>query len=161
MSNKEYGCVLVLAAQQCCYRAEISAREPYRPANLSGPVLFCIDTSDSESRRIFQHFSRSTRLPHLCTAPVLIFALFCKFSLNFPDFCKILRICQQIEHFSPQISRNFAGIAGNDGELLEVCEFCRKMQKFSRGIWEFECMGKKEFEIKFREKGKGIYSRLN
>ena len=110
---------------------------------------------------IFQHFSRSTRLPHLCTAPVLIFALFCKFSLNFPDFCKILRICQQIEHFSPQISRNFAGIAGNDGELLEVCEFCRKMQKFSRGIWEFECMGKKEFEIKFREKGKGIYSRLN
>ena len=121
----------------------------------------CIEASDSESGRIFQHFSRSTRLPHLCTAPVLIFALFCKFSLNFPDFCKILRICQQIEHFSLQISRNFAGIAGNDGELLEVCEFCRKMQKIFRGIWEFECMGKKEFEIKFREKGKGIYSRLN
>ena len=45
---------------QCCYRAEISAREPYRPGNLSGLVLFCIDTSDSESGRIFQHFSRST-----------------------------------------------------------------------------------------------------
>ena len=93
---------------------EISkSRIPNSPVNLSGLVLFCIDTSDSESRRIFQHFSRSTRLSHLCTAPVLIFALFCSFSSNCPDFWKILRIFQQIEHFSPQISRNFAGIAGN------------------------------------------------
>ena len=53
------------------------SRIPNFPVNLSGLVLFCIDTSDSESRRIFQHFSRSTRLSHLCTAPVLIFALFC------------------------------------------------------------------------------------
>ena len=67
---------------------EISISQiPIFPLNLSGLVLFCIDTSDSESRRIFQHFSRSTRLPFLCTAPVLIFALFCKFSLNFPIFC--------------------------------------------------------------------------
>ena len=114
---------------QCCYRAETSAREPCRPANLSGPVLFCIDTSDSESRRIFQDFSRSTRLSHLCTAPMLIFALFCKFSFNFPDFCKIFRIFQQIEHFSPQISRNFAGISGNCRELPELREFCRKILK--------------------------------
>ena len=81
--------------------------------------------------------------------------------MTFRDFCKYSMKFAQICVFSPKISRNFAGIAGNDGELLEVCEFCRKMQKFSRGIWEFECMGKKEFEIKFREKGKGIYSRLN
>ena len=45
-----------------------------RIPNFPGLVLFCIDTSDSESRRIFQHFSRSTRLLHLCTAPVQIFA---------------------------------------------------------------------------------------
>ena len=31
-------------------------------------VLGCIDSYDSESRRIFQHFSRSTRLAYLCTA---------------------------------------------------------------------------------------------
>ena len=31
-------------------------------------VLCCIDSYDSESRRIFQHFSRSTRLAYLCTA---------------------------------------------------------------------------------------------
>ena len=30
--------------------------------------LGCIHTSDSESGRIFQHFSRSTRLTILCTA---------------------------------------------------------------------------------------------
>ena len=141
---------------------EISISQiPIFPLNLSGLVLFCIDTSDSESRRIFQHFSRSTRLSHLCTAPVLIFALFCTFSLNFPDFWKILRIFQQIEHFSPQISRNFAGIAGNDGELLEVCEFCRKMQKHFRGKGKTEGMGKREFEIECQEKGNGRAPNLN
>ena len=110
---------------------EISkSRIPNSPVNLSGLVLFCIDTSDSESRRIFQHFSRSTRLSHLCTAPVLIFALFCTFSLTFPDFWNFLRIFQQIEHFSPQISRNFAGIAGNCRELPEPRECCRKILNF-------------------------------
>ena len=40
---------------------EISkSRIPNFPVNLSGLVLFCIDTSDSESRRILQHFSRRT-----------------------------------------------------------------------------------------------------
>ena len=32
-------------------------------------VLGCIDASDSESRRIFQHFLRSTRFAFLCTSP--------------------------------------------------------------------------------------------
>ena len=38
-------------------------------ANFAVLVLFCIDASDSESRRIFQHFSRSTRFSLLRTAP--------------------------------------------------------------------------------------------
>ena len=92
-------------------------------------VLGCIDTSDSESRRIFQHFSKSTRVSHLCTASFQIFALFCNFSLIFPEFYKKLRISQQIKHFSPQISRNFAGIAGNCGELPEHREFCSEFLK--------------------------------
>ena len=37
--------------------------------NFGGLVIGCIDTSDSESRRIFQHLSRSTRFTFLCTAP--------------------------------------------------------------------------------------------
>ena len=47
---------------------EISISQiPIFPLNLSGLVLFCIDTSDSESRRIFHRFSRSTRLSLLRT----------------------------------------------------------------------------------------------
>ena len=86
---------------------EISiSRIPIFPLNLSGLVLFCIDTSDSESRRIFQHFSRSTRLSHLCTAPVLIFALFCIFFVEVLEFLENLRIFQKIKHFSPQITES-------------------------------------------------------
>ena len=98
--RKESKKCMVIA--QCCDRAEISAREPYRPANLSGLVLFCIDTSDSESRRIFQHFSTFFNIYKIVTPlhrSYAFFELFCKFSLRLPDFCKILRIFQQIEHF--------------------------------------------------------------
>ena len=38
------------------------------PPNFRRLVLFCMDSYDSESRRIFQHFSRSTRLAYFCTA---------------------------------------------------------------------------------------------
>ena len=38
------------------------------PQNFERLVLICMDSYDSESRRIFQHFSRSTRLAYLCTA---------------------------------------------------------------------------------------------
>ena len=41
---------------------------PPKWSNFRGLVLGCIDTSDSESRRIIQHFSRSTRFVFLCTA---------------------------------------------------------------------------------------------
>ena len=37
-------------------------------ANFERLVLVCIDASDSESRRIFQHFLRSTRSAFFCTA---------------------------------------------------------------------------------------------
>jgi len=33
-------------------------------------VLVCIDSYDSEKRRILQHFSRSTRFAFLCTAQI-------------------------------------------------------------------------------------------
>ena len=32
-------------------------------------VLGCMDSYDSESRLIFEHFSKSTRSPFFCTAP--------------------------------------------------------------------------------------------
>ena len=86
-----------------------------RIPNFPGLVLFCIDTSDSESRRIFQHFSRSTRLSHLCTAPVLIFALFCIFSLKFSNFWKICEFFRKSSIFR----RKFNGILP---ELREIGE---------------------------------------
>ena len=44
-------------------------------SNFRRLVLGCIDSYDSEQRRILQHFSRSTRFKNLCTAPN---AKFCK-----------------------------------------------------------------------------------
>jgi len=43
--------------------------DPHFIEILRGLVLGCIDSYDSESRRIFSHFSRSTRFACLCTAP--------------------------------------------------------------------------------------------
>ena len=40
------------------------------PPNFRRLVLFCTDSYDSESRRIFSHFSRSTRITILCTAQI-------------------------------------------------------------------------------------------
>ena len=50
--------------------------DPPLHRNFGRLVLSCIDASDSESRRIFQHFSRSTRFACLCTAPDSKFPLF-------------------------------------------------------------------------------------
>ena len=46
-----------------------------------------MDSYDSEQRRIFLHFSRSTRFAFFCTAPNSMFADFSQFfSRKFPDF---------------------------------------------------------------------------
>ena len=47
-------------------------------------VLFCMDSYDSESGRIFHHFSRSTRFTFLCTAQTSKFQQ--KTRPNFGDF---------------------------------------------------------------------------
>ena len=73
-------------------------------------------------------------MSHLCTASFQFFTLFCNFSLIFPEFYKKSRISQRIKHFSPQISQNFAGIAGNCGELPEHREFCSEFLKFFNKI---------------------------
>ena len=45
--------------------------DPSFPRNFGRLVLGCVDTSDRESRRIFQHVSRSTRFGFFFTAPNL------------------------------------------------------------------------------------------
>ena len=59
---------------ELCSFAEGGRKTPGRSvhgerANFRVLVLLCIDASDSESRRIFHRFSRSTRLSLLRTAP--------------------------------------------------------------------------------------------
>ena len=67
------------------------------PQNFERLVLICMDSYDSESRRILQHFSRSTRFAFLCTAQIsnfqqknfvfFFFAFFRKISRKFSKFC--------------------------------------------------------------------------
>ena len=61
--------------------------------NFERLVLFCMDSYDSESRRIFQHFSRSSkRFALLCTAPssgmLQIYSIWQKKMLKFKLFFK-------------------------------------------------------------------------
>ena len=51
--------------------------------NIGGLVLGCIDSYDSESTRIFQHFPISTRFKNLCTAPKSFFANVRQYFSNF------------------------------------------------------------------------------
>ena len=60
------------------------------PSHFWRLVLGCIDASDSESRRIFSDFSRSTRFSHLRTATKSKFADFFNFLHNFNDFLRVL-----------------------------------------------------------------------
>ena len=106
-------------------------------ANFTGSVLCCIDASDSESRLIFQHFSSSTRLAHLCTAPN---AKFCKIFANFFCCCKISwffsEICK-ISSFLCSISMKFAqnfAIFSPGGELLNIEGFPEVFPRFSRNF---------------------------
>ena len=57
--------------------------------NFRRSVLGCIDSYDSESRRIFQDFSRSTRCAFLCTAPKSEFRQISQFFAIFVIFFKI------------------------------------------------------------------------
>ena len=61
-----------------CYRGP-----PHFGENFRGLVLGCMGTYDSESWRIFSHFSRSTRFPFLCTAR---HSNICHFLLSFLQF---------------------------------------------------------------------------
>ena len=95
-----------------------------------------MDSYDSESRRIFQHFSRSTRSAYLCTAPIskiqlkfvklfaklnIEYSISCIFSLNFailkPNFYKILS----------EFRQNFQKMVKS---VERVMRFCKKLTKF-------------------------------
>ena len=70
----------------------------WNSSNFERLVLGCIDSYDSEKRRIFQDFSRSTRFPCLCTAKTSKFQI------------KIVKLCWRNEmkfHFIPILVDEF------------------------------------------------------
>ena len=99
-----------------------SAAPAGRLSNFRRLVLGCIDSYDSEQRRIFLHFSRSTRFAFFCTAPISNFADFSQIFLRkFPDFLGFL------QNFA-EILRNFSK---NQQNLTQICKISeiRAVQK--------------------------------
>ena len=100
-------------------------------SNFERLVLFCIEASDSESRRNRQHFSRSTRLTFFCTAPIS------KFQLKIVSF-----FCEN-EHYSIHFSFKFSNFLWknaifrwNFNEILpEFREIVQKMIKITDVSW--------------------------
>ena len=103
--------------------------DPHFGENFRRLVLGCMGTYDSESRRIFSHFSRSTRFAFLCTAPhsniCQFFRLyFCNFfhriSSFFANFESISRVFEQI---LMKIWRNFTGLKNASQNFGEISNF--------------------------------------
>ena len=78
--------------------------------NFGGLVIGCIDSYDSEKRRIFQHFSRSTRFAFFCTFGIPSVKTTMKNHLENPDeqtsskHRSNLKICRFFANFFAKIS---------------------------------------------------------
>ena len=92
------------------------------PSNFERLVLGCIDSYDSESRRIFQDFSRSTRFTFLCTAQTSKFQ-----EKTRPKFCRNETISFSFSFSFQQKSMNFVFFLLNFDEILS--EFHEKFQE--------------------------------
>ena len=110
-------------------------------ANFGGLVLCCMDSYDSEKRRIFQHFSQSTQICNWIWEIVQAFAPIFKISPKFPDFLQNFanfHSFSPFRHFSAQISRIFPGISQDARELLKVFGFCGFFWNFIES-WVKKC----------------------
>ena len=132
------------------YRIKIMKKSPQHFGRL---VLVCIDSYDSEKRRILQYFSRSTRFAVLCTAQISKFQqklrehfwhFFSKISTKFSKFCH-LKISAKFNFWwnLPRISRNVQKFS----EKTEKMSICRKKSKLSELslCWYFRNCGKSSF----------------
>jgi len=90
-------------------------------SNFDRLVLGCIDASDSESRRIFQRFSSSTRLSLFRTAPKPKFQQ--KLAKILQKFGKISKNFKKYEKFS-EISQNLRLF------FAEICKICLREDDF-------------------------------
>ena len=101
-------------------------------------VLVCIDSYDSEKRRILQHFSRSTRFAFLCTAQIS----------NLQQK-RIEKNWQFFQNISRIIFQNFVTFRTKFGEIYP--EFCEMLRNFLR----------KPRKCRFSENQNSKFSKLN
>ena len=120
--------------------------------NFERLVLGCMDSYDSEKRRILQRFSRSTRFTYLRTAQIskiqlkivklfaklnIEYSIFCIFSLNFhifklnfdeilsefrQNFQKMMKFIESLID-SIQNYRNFSENAANFWKIMKILNF--------------------------------------
>ena len=97
------------------------------PSNFERLVLGCIDSYDSESRRIFQDLSRSTRFQFLCTAQTSKFQ-----GKSRPKFCRneTFSFSFSFSFSFQQKSMNFVIFLLNFDEILS--EFHEKFQEIAK-----------------------------
>ena len=93
-------------------------------ANFGRLVLGCIDVSDSESRRIFQHFHQSTRSDKIC---ILLHRSKFKILANCRDFSKIFAKFLKNRRNSAKVGKfcwnvGFAAVQKN-ADLIRSCRF--------------------------------------
>ena len=92
-------------------------------------VLFCIEASDSESRRIFHRFSRSTRLSLLRTAPNPKFQQkLAKIFHNFTDFLQnFAKFLSKFGQISTKFHQNFTARKVPHPLLISDASGCFRM----------------------------------
>ena len=105
----------------------------YSP-NLERLVLRCIDSYDSESRRIFQHFSRSTRCMCLCTAQTL--RIHIKFGNN---FAKVnIEFSIEISDYSPKTAISFGNFNKIFPEVRVNVQKCLNSLRIAESFQNFD-----------------------
>ena len=118
--------------ERCWLRTELNT-ELNHPPNLERLVIDVIEANLCNQILILQHFSRSTRLAFLCTAPISkiqskIAANFAK--LNIENSIGTSEFLQENCYFSPKSRWIFVGISRTCFKISKVTEECRKFATF-------------------------------
>ena len=119
------------------------------PQNFERLVLGCMDSYDSESRRIFQHFSRSTRLAYLCTAQNSKFHEkishnFAKLNIEFQSKFQIFFMKNAISH--PNFDEILSGFREHVQKCLNSLKFPEILQNFDEKSVKFPKLVKNSIE---------------
>jgi len=129
----------IYAFVQSCLRTGLNIELNHRP-NLERLVLGCIDADFCNQILILLHFSRSTRLAFLCTAPIS--KIQSKFVTNFAKLnieysIGTAQFSQENCYFSPKLRWNFVGISRTCSRISKLIEECRKFANFWKILVKF------------------------